>query len=53
MSRVGFEPTIPVFDLSKTLHALECADNVFEPYVFIHFLFHLRASQSKKLISGL
>jgi formylmethanofuran dehydrogenase subunit E len=25
MPRVGFEPTIPVFERAKTFHALDCA----------------------------
>jgi hypothetical protein len=28
MSRVGFEPTIPVFGRAKTVHALDCAASV-------------------------
>jgi hypothetical protein len=28
MPRVGLEPTIPVFEWAKTVHALECAANV-------------------------
>jgi hypothetical protein len=28
MPQVGFEPTIPVFERSKTIHALDCAANV-------------------------
>jgi hypothetical protein len=28
MSWVGFEPTIPAFELAKTVHALDCADTV-------------------------
>jgi hypothetical protein len=28
MSRVGFEPTIPVFELKKTFHDLDCAATV-------------------------
>jgi hypothetical protein len=28
MPRVGFEPAIPVFELPKTVHALECAATV-------------------------
>jgi hypothetical protein len=28
MSRVGFEPTIPVFEQAKTVHALDCAATV-------------------------
>jgi hypothetical protein len=28
MPRVGFEPTIPVFERAKTVHALDCAATV-------------------------
>jgi hypothetical protein len=28
MPRVGFEPTIPVFERAKTVHALDRADTV-------------------------
>jgi hypothetical protein len=28
MPRVGFEPTIPAFELAKTVHALDCAATV-------------------------
>jgi hypothetical protein len=28
MSQVGFEPTIPVFERTKTVHALDCATTV-------------------------
>jgi hypothetical protein len=32
MSRVRFEPTIPVFERAKTVHALYCAVTVFGPW---------------------
>jgi hypothetical protein len=28
MPQVGFEPTIPVFERAKTVHALDCAVEV-------------------------
>jgi hypothetical protein len=28
MPRVGFEPTIPVFERAKTVHAVDCAATV-------------------------
>jgi hypothetical protein len=30
MLRVGFEPTIPVFEQAKTVHALDCAATVID-----------------------
>jgi hypothetical protein len=36
MPRVGFEPTIPVFERVKTIHALDRAASVFgQQYVYI------------------
>jgi hypothetical protein len=34
MPRVGFEPTIPVFELAKTFRVLDCADTVIGAFVF-------------------
>jgi hypothetical protein len=41
MSRVGREPTIPVFERAKTVHVLERAATVIGPYTF-HFGFRNR-----------
>jgi hypothetical protein len=33
MSEVGFEPTIPVFERAKTLHALDLAAKIVSMYI--------------------
>jgi hypothetical protein len=49
MLRVGFEPTIPVFDRAKTVHALDRAATVIGYYVFIYSLFNNSVSISESL----
>jgi hypothetical protein len=39
MPRVVFEPTIPVFERAKTLHALDRAATVIGPHPF-QFILH-------------
>jgi hypothetical protein len=39
MPQVGFEPAIPVFELAKTVHALDCAATVIGTSVRINLEF--------------
>jgi hypothetical protein len=36
MPRVGFEPTIPVFERAKTVHALDRAVTVIAMYLYMY-----------------
>jgi hypothetical protein len=37
MSRVGFEPTIPVFERAKTIHALDAAATAIGCYMSTNY----------------
>jgi hypothetical protein len=41
MTQVGFEPTIPLFERAKTVHALDRAATVMGSYIYIKRYFHL------------
>jgi hypothetical protein len=41
MPWVGFEPTIPVFERAKTVHALDRAATVIGPLLFFFFILYL------------
>jgi hypothetical protein len=43
MPRVGFEPTIPVFERAKTVHALDCAAIVIGEDILYCILISFRA----------
>jgi hypothetical protein len=48
MTRVGFEPTIPVFERAKTFHALDRAATDNGSHLLLHFYYRMFASCSQQ-----
>jgi hypothetical protein len=40
MPGVGFEPTTPVFERAKTVHALDGAATVFGPWSYYYYYYY-------------